>query len=169
VESSWLPFGILRRPHGTSGEIPLRPFNIEGALEIVPELPAPVQLVSGQEVTEATLVACRAVHGEFLVRFEGIETRESAAALAGRELHLPRDAFAPLDDTEFFVEDLVGCEAFLGDGQRVGRVTGTFWNGAHDVITIVRDDGSERLLPVVGEFISQFESASRRLVVDLHE
>jgi 16S rRNA processing protein RimM len=125
--------------------------------------------VHAEQVTEAKLVACRAVHGEFLVRFEGIATRESAAALAGRELHLPRGVFSPLDGAEFFVEDLVGCEVFEDDGRPVGLVTGTFWNGAHDVVAIVGKDGSERLLPVVSEFIRRFESAPRRLIVDLHD
>jgi 16S rRNA processing protein RimM len=169
MESAWLPFGILRRPHGTSGEVPLRPFNIEGAEDVVPVPPVQVRLARDQAITEIKLVACRVVHGEFLVRFEGITTREAAGVLSGQELHLPRESFAPLDDAEFFVEDLVGCDAFQGDGKRIGRVTGTFWNGAHDVITIMGEDGSEHLLPVVSEFISQFESATRRLVVDLHE
>jgi len=169
MESAWLPFGILRRPHGTSGEIPLRPFNIEGAEDVVPVPPVQVRLSRGQEVTDAKVVTCRAVHGEFLVRFEGVETREAAGALAGQELHLPREAFAPLGGADFFVEDLVGCEVFQDDGQRVGFVTGTFWNGAHDVITIVGKDGGERLLPVVSEFILRFECVARRLVVDLHE
>ncbi len=128
-----------------------------------------VRLVQAGNVTEAKLVACRAVRGEFLVRFEGIATRESAAALAGQELHLPRGSFAPLDGAEFFVEDLVGCEVFEDDGRRVGLVAGTFWNGAHDVVAIVGEDGSERLLPVVAEFIRGFESAPRRLIVDLHD
>jgi 16S rRNA processing protein RimM len=165
--SEWLPFGILRRPHGTSGEIPVLPFNADGPAALKP--PMPVRLVRAQEVSEAVLVACRPVHAGFLVRFEGIVSREAARALAGCELHLPRPAFTPLDEDEFFVEDVVGCEAFRSDGQRIGRVTATFWNGAQDVMSIVGEDGSERMLPVVPEYILQFEPALRRIVVDPHE
>ena len=169
MASEWLPFGILRRPHGTSGEIPLLPFNVGASEGVVPVPPVRVRLARAQEVTEANLVACRLVHVGFLVRFEGIATREAAAALAGQELHLPREAFGSLDDAEFYVEDIVGCEAFEPGGRRIGRVTGTFWNGAQDVMTIVGDDGSERLLPVVSDYLLQFERESRRLIVDLHE
>ena len=77
-------------------------------------------------------------------------------------------AFGPLGEAEFYVEDMVGCEAFQPDGQRRGRVTGTFWNGAQDVMTIVGDDGGERLVPVVPEYVLHFESASRRLTIDPH-
>jgi len=168
MESEWLPFGVLRRPHGTSGEIPLLPFNgadSPGA-SLVP--PVRVRLVRGQEMIETTVVACRSVHEGFLVRLEGIESREAAGVLAGQELHLPRAAFDPLGEDEFYVEDMVGCEAFDSEGKRIGRVTGTFWNGAQDVMTIVADDGSEHLLPVVTEYVLEFEPESRRLIVDLH-
>jgi 16S rRNA processing protein RimM len=169
MESEWLPFGILRRPHGTSGEIPLLPFNAGAAQDVVPVPPVRVRLARAQEVSEATLVACRQVHVGFLVRFDGITSREAASALAGQELHLPRTAFGPLDEAEFYVEDMVGCEAFRPDGQRIGRVTATFWNGAQDVMTIVGDDGSERLLPVVPEYVLEFGRESRRVIVDPHE
>lgn len=171
MEAEWLPFGILRRPHGTSGEIPLLPFNAGAGQGVVPIPPLRVRLARAQDedVREATLVACRQVHVGFLVRFDGITSREAASALAGQELHLPRAAFGPLDEAEFYVEDMIGCEAFQPDGQRLGRVTGTFWNGAQDVMTIVGDDGGERLVPVVPEYVLQFEGASRRLIIDLHE
>jgi len=168
MESEWLPFGILRRPHGTSGEIPLLPFNAGASQGVVPLPPVRVRLTRAQQISEATMVACRQVHVGFLVRFEGITSREAASALAGQEIHLPRIAFGPLDNDEFYVEDMVGSEAFGADGQRIGRVTATFWNGAQDVMTIVGDDGIEHLLPVVPEYVLEFERESHRVIVDLH-
>ena len=35
-------------------------------------------------------------------------------------------------------------------------------------MTIVGDDGGELLVPVVPEYVLQFESTARRLIVDLH-
>jgi 16S rRNA processing protein RimM len=159
MESEWLPFGILRRPHGTSGEIPLLPFNAGASQGVVPVPPVRVVLARAQEVSEVTMVACRQVHAGFLVRFDGITSREAASSLAGQELRLPRAAFGPLEDDEFYVEDMVGSEAFRA----------TFWNGAQDVMTIIADDGSEHLLPVVPEYVLEFERESRRVIVDLHE
>lgn len=172
MDSEWLPYGILRRPHGTSGEIPLLPFNAGASQGVVPVPPVRVLLARAQEVSEVsevTMVACRHVHAGFLVRFDGITSREAASSLAGQELRLPRAAFGPLEDDEFYVEDMVGSEAFRADGQRIGRVTATFWNGAQDVMTIIADDGSEHLLPVVPEYVLEFERESRRVIVDLHE
>ena len=131
--------------------------------------PVRIRLVRSQEVSAADIVACRPVREGFLIRFGGIASREAAAALVGQEIHLPRKAFAPLEGAEFYVEDIVDCDAFQPDGQRIGRVRCTFWNGAQDVMMIVGEDGSERLLPVVPEYVCRFERAPRRLIVDLHE
>ncbi len=167
--SGWLPFGTLGRPHGTKGEILLCPFNQKGAGTVAWALPLPVQVVRAEECAAADIVAIRPVHGGFLVRFAGAESRESVAAMVGRQLHLPRSLFGPLGEAEFFVEDLAGCDVFLPDGRRLGRVVSTFWNGAHDVMTIVADDGTERLVPAVAQYIRHFEVVNRRLVLDADE
>jgi 16S rRNA processing protein RimM len=147
----------------------LHPFNAEGTQLEDAELPLVVHLVRGQESQDATIVAVRPVHAGWLIRFQGLDSRDAVAALVGREVHLPGEAFAPLGEAEFFVEEIVGCEVVLGDGQRLGRVSSTFWNGAQDVMTIVADDGSERMLPVVPAYVCSFQREHRRLVVDLHE
>jgi len=165
----YLPFGVLRRPHGTRGEILLAPFNVACGQRWQPVVPLAVRLVRGADVRESVLVASRSAHAGFLVRFHDQEARARVAALVGCEVHLPRSALAPLAEGEFYVEDMVGCEAFGLDGERLGHVAGTFWNGAQDVMTIVREDGSERLLPVVAHFISRFAPAERRVIVDLHD
>ena len=167
--SEWLPFGVLRRPHGTSGEILLHIFNSDGVQKAGLVPPARVRLARSQASQDVDVVACRRVQEGFLVRFDGFASREAAATLVGQELQLPRTAFAPVGDAEFYVEDIVGCEVVQADGKLLGRISGTFWNGAQDVMTIVGDGGGERLVPVVPEYVCRFERMSRRLIVDLHE
>ncbi len=87
----------------------------------------------------------------------------------GQELYFPRASFAPLAAAEFYVEDIVGYEVFRPDGQKLGRVSGTFWNGAQDVMTIAGEDGVERLLPVVEEYVRSLDHEHRSLVVDPHD
>jgi 16S rRNA processing protein RimM len=125
--------------------------------------------VRGEDFKEAEISACRPVHAGFLVRFAGFESREAIAEAVGYEVHLPREKLGPLTDGEFYVEDIVGCDVFDMEGLSLGRVKGIFWNGAQDVMTIVADDGGERLLPVVAQFVRRFELLRRRLVVDFHD
>jgi ribosomal 30S subunit maturation factor RimM len=81
----------------------------------------------------------------------------------------PRRSFAPLGSAEFFVEDIVGCEVFHPRGQRLGRVSGTYWNGAQDIMVVRTDGDAECLFPVVAEYVLHFDGERRRLTVDPHE
>jgi 16S rRNA processing protein RimM len=168
MDSHWLPFGVLRRPHGNTGEILLHPFN-EGAVQAETIPSARVCLRGSDGETEVMVAAARRVNDGFLVRFAGIHDRAAVRALVGRELCVPRPALAPLAAGEFFVEDIVGCSVVRADGIRLGQVRGTFWNGGQDVMVVVGDDGEEHCYPVVADFILRFDGERRLLVVDCHE
>jgi 16S rRNA processing protein RimM len=163
-----LPFGRLGRPHGVRGEIALRPFNTDGAALADLELPMPVQLVREKERKELTLSAVRPANEALLVCFEGVASREQAAALTNFELWLPRAALPELETDEFYVEDLIGCTVIDTEGRERGTVKSTFWNGAQDVLTLTGPDG-EAHVPAVPEFIREVDLDARRVVVDMHD
>ena len=163
-----LPFGRLGRPHGVRGEIALRPFNPDGNGLDDKALPAPIELVREKERRQMTLVAVRPANQSLLVRLEGIETREQAAALTNFEVWLPRSALPALESDEFYVEDLVGCVVVDVAGRVRGTIKSTFWNGAQDVLTLEGPDG-ELLVPAVAEFIRSVDLEARQVIVDMHE
>jgi 16S rRNA processing protein RimM len=167
--SDWLAFGILRRPHGIEGEILLHAHNSAGAGSGTAGLPSKVRVGEGGKVRELSVAAWKPVPEGYLVRFGGIEDREAVAALVGQEVSFPRRTLAPLGSAEFYVEDIVGCEVFHSHGQLLGRVRGTFWNGAQDIMVVKTDDGGECLFPVVAEYVLHFDGERRRLTVDPHE
>jgi len=166
---TWLPFGFLRRPHGTRGEILLSPFNADADSAWAEHLPTQVRWVKGAESVDTHVVAARPVAAGWLVRFANNESRETVAALVGGEVQIPRQGLPALASDEFYVEDVVGCEVYAADGQRLGCVKGTFFNGAHEVMVVVGDAGEERLVPVVPDFVLGFDAGARRLTVDAHE
>lgn len=151
------------------GEILLRLWNGTGSYLVNSGLPLKIRLVEAGKYLEANLVAFRAIHEGFLVCFDGIESRELVSELVGKELHVARRGLKPLDDSEFFVEDIVGCEVFLEDGKKLGKVSGTYWNGAQDIMSVQGENGTEHLLPVIPEYVLRFEHEKRRLIVDFHE
>lgn len=167
MSADWLPFGRLGRVHGTRGEIHLRAHSGRPAERLV--VPCPVRLTGGGAERELVLVGVRTVPDGYLARFDGLTDRESVAALCGQELHFSRASLPGLAADEFYVEDIVGCEVVGVDGVQLGKVTGTFWNGAHDVMTVVAEDGAERLLPVVPAYVLRFDQERGQLVVDPHD
>jgi 16S rRNA processing protein RimM len=164
-----LPFGILGRPHGTTGEISLHPFHAGGCR--LDTVPLPLAAAIGDTASEAPakITAVRRVADGFLLRLEGVLTREQATSLTGRDLCLAKSMLPPLSPGEFYVEDLVDCRVEDREGRVLGVVRSVFWNGAHDVMVIGSGEGGERLLPAVPEFVVAVDRSTKCVVVDPHE
>lgn len=160
-----MPFGILGRPHGTAGEISLHPFHSGGCRLDTVALPLAVTIGD----SAATITAVRRTADGFLLKLDGVLTREKAASLTGQQLGLPKSTLPPLGAGEFYVEDLVGCRVEDSDGRVLGVVRSVFWNGAHDVMVIGDEERGERLLPAVPEFIVAVDRLTKCVVVDPHE
>jgi 16S rRNA processing protein RimM len=147
------------------GELVLHPFNAGGV--DLRELSLPLTVRVGDR--EMSLVAARPTADAWLVRLEGVDDRDAAAALTNVDLTLARAALPEPDDGEVYVEDLVGCEVRDVEGRRRGVVRATFWNGAQDVLSIVDDAGVELLVPAVPEFLRELDLEARTVIVDPHE
>jgi len=157
-----LPIGVFGRPHGVGGEIMFRPHDAGSrALDSIRRL---VVVRDGRRQIY-DVVAVRPVAAGFLVRLEGISDRDAAAALTLAEVRVPRAALPALGAGEYYVEDVVGCAVSDENGRALGIVTNTFWNGAHDVGTLVDVDGRERLLPLVPDFVLEVDAPGRKMRV----
>jgi 16S rRNA processing protein RimM len=153
---------VLGRPHGVTGEIALRPYNERGrSLATLRQ----VYVVRDGVRTTRDVTACRAVGGGYLLRLAGVVDRAAAAALTLGEVRIPRSALPALGPGEFYVEDIPGCAVEDEAGKPLGTAAGTFWNGAHDVVTVAGGDGRERLIPLVPDFVLTVDGPNRKIVV----
>lgn len=146
-----IEIGRLGSPHGLRGEVTLHP-HFPGS-----ELPgigmvAIVCLPGGRE-TRLVVRSRRPVAKGVLVAFEGVPDRSAAEALRGGLVLVARDDLPPLDEGEFYYDDLPGLPVLLPDGCEVGRVRGVF-RGATDVLE-VDVQGAEVLVPVAVGFVRE--------------
>ncbi len=109
------------------------------------------------------LRAIRPVGGGYLIRLAGIADRETAATLTLSEVRVRRAVLPPLEPGEFYVEDVPGCVVEDETGRARGLARNTFWNGAHDVLTVDVDGEPERLVPLVPEFVLGVDGPGRKI------
>jgi 16S rRNA processing protein RimM len=119
---------------------------------------------AGDRCFELSLVG--AVKGVVLARLSGIEDRGQAEALRGLRLHLPRAALPQTEAEEYYHADLIGLEAVLGDGTRVGRVRAIHDFGAGDTLELARPGASPVMVPFTRAVVPSIELAAGRLVLD---
>ena len=164
--------GRIGRPHGVRGE-----------MKVHPETDDPDRLVDldrlfvGDRPEAAREVAVDGVRFQYpkgrtvvLLSLAGVDTREGAEDLVGRELYADERDLPALADGEAYLHDLVGLEVVVVDdaGGAVGDPVGTvrdFYEGAQLLFAIERPDGTEVLLPDVDEFVDRLDLEERRLYV----
>src|SRR5690606_17059102 len=99
----------------------------------------------------------------------GLDSRDAAEALRGRELWIDREQLPELADDEFYLADLVGLDVereHEDATEHIGRITGVTSNGMQDLLCI-RLRGREWLLPAIAPFIVDIDD--RRVLVDVHD
>jgi len=101
-----------------------------------------------------------------VAHFAGVESREAAAALRGREVGLRRDVLPPPAENEYFWTDLEGLEVMNRSGVCLGRVAGVAGNGAHPILRVATQEGPERLIPFVPAYVDRVDMAAGRIEVD---
>jgi 16S rRNA processing protein RimM len=122
-------------------------FGVKGELRIRAYTSDPLALVRYADMRCAdgapalTLSSGRPIKGALLARALGVDTREAAEALRGLDLYVPRNAFPPADEDEFYLTDLIGLTAVGLDGARLGRVRSVQDFGAGDLIEIEPPEG----------------------------
>lgn len=160
--------GVFGRPHGVTGELSLRPYNPQG--RSLAALRRIVVVRAGRR-EEREVTACRPVEGGYLVRLAGVADREAAAAFTLGEVRVSRTSLPPLEPGEYYVEDVPGCAVENEAGRPLGVAVGTFWNGAHDVLTVAGqegeggEEGKEHLIPLVPDFVLTVDARGRKIRV----
>ena len=108
--------------------------------------------------------------GRVILKFEGYDSPEASAALAGTELTVPEAEAVELEDDEFYDWQLVGCRVETVGGETVGTVSGVHHYGGAGPVLAVRDEGGrEHLVPFVESICVEVDVDAKLIRVDAPE
>ena len=153
---SVVEIGYVAKAHGVYGE-----------LRVVPYHRGSTVLVNADHVYLDGIVysvnRVRPVSGDFLVVLDDVADRNTASALRGKTVSIPR-SLIPLKHGEVLLIDLVGCTAYLPDGSEYGTVA-DIEPGSQDRLVIHRGN-IELLLPYVEAFVKDVDIDAKKIIVD---
>ena len=136
----------IGKAHGLGGEVKIDLLGgPTGALDEARSVfVGPTQLDARFMVVESL----RGRGGRPILKLRGIDGPEEARALGGSKLFLPRGAFPPPGEGEFYQVDLVGMRVDAG-GENLGTVEEVQETSAFDLLIVRGDDpnSEERLVP----------------------
>jgi len=152
--------GYVRRAHGIKGAVIVRPLSDEPSRRWVPEA---VVTSDAEPPVDYTVVSAHAHPAGVLVRFEGVDDRNTAEALKGTSFTISSDERRDLDDGEYWPDDLVGCTVFDESGAMLGTVETVVFGAAQDRLAIRTDHGIVEV-PLVEAIIPTVDVAAQRIV-----
>ena len=161
-QDALLEVGVVVRAHGVQGLVRVKLHN--PASDALGAGRSVALLLAGGEVQEVALQVVAAQRGLLLVRVPGVADREAAERLRGARILVERESLDPLDEGQYYYEDLVGCQVLDESGRVVGEVHEVFEAGASDILAI-RLGATERYVPLVDEWVTRVSLKERQIHV----
>lgn len=164
----WLTVARIVKPQGRRGEV---------AAEVLTDFPErlrqrqQVWLWSGAGEPQPAAVENIWPHKNYLVfKLAGWDSIVRAKELVGLEIQIPRRQAAPLEDSEFYLDDLIGCQVVeQASGEELGRVRELTPTGGTDLLAVETPEGKELLIPFAEEFCPRIDPEAGLIEVALPE
>lgn len=165
----YLVVARLRKPHGLKGEFSIFPLTSDPEQVFAPgRRLVRLGLDGAVEGEPVEIERSRGYHREWLVKFRGVESRDTLDGWRGQFLGAPAEELKPPADGEVYVHELEGFSVRRADGTPVGVVTGLYELPA-GITLEVQGPKREFLLPFRKEFVRTVRRAERVLEVELPE
>lgn len=155
--------GRLGRPHGLDGELALDSVSLD-AHELAGMRRFTWRNAAG-ETRPLTLRRARQANARVLVTFDGVTSRDQAAALTLGELLADSEGLPDPGPKAAYTFELIGLTVVTEDGRVLGELADVLHTGAHPIY-VVRGE-RELMIPATPETLKGVSLAERRIVVAL--
>lgn len=154
--------GRIVKAHGTAGEV------LVEVLSDAPDRFAPGARVEAGELEgerrSLTVRTSRVDRGKLLVSFQGIKTRDQAAAVRGSLLSIAAADVAPPPEGTWYEWQIVGLDVVDENGERLGELVRVDERAGNDLWVVDTGHG-ETQVPAVEEFVRSVDLDTKRIVV----
>jgi len=155
-----LNVGRIGRAHGILGEA-----TIEVRTDLAEERFALGAKLETDSHGVLTVESARVHNGILLLGFTGISDRNSVEKLRDVLLYSEVDIDEPgFEEDDYHVLQLIGCKAYLVDGDLLGEVTEVLNLPGQDVLSIKSENG-EVLIPFVHQLVPIVDIKAKRMTV----
>lgn len=147
----YLEAGKIVGTHGVRGELRVQPWCDS------PQQLAALKTLYFDKGARPVRVQSRPHKNIVLVKMEGVETVQDAAALRDKVLYLHRDDLK-LEPGRYFIQDLIGLRVTDADtGKDYGVLTDVSSTGANDVYHLRTGEGAQVLIPVIPQVVTEVD------------
>lgn len=103
--------------------------------------------------------------GSVIIKLEGIDTPEAAAAYREHFLLVDRQNAVKLPEDTFFICDIIGSRVFDENGSELGELQDVLQTGSNDVYVVRNESGREILIPALKSVVRSVLPEQKRIDV----
>jgi len=148
--------------HGIKGAVKVKYFTDTPDYYLNEEL---FFLETDKQLQSLKVLQIRSAKSGWIILFEEVDSRNTAEKLKGCRLFLPDDQLRPLESSEVFVHQLIGCRVEDKNGRFLGEISEYLETGANNVFEVC--NGKSRfMIPDVPHVVLRLNIKSRLMTID---
>ncbi|GMQ56928.1 ribosome maturation factor RimM [Vallitalea sediminicola] len=158
--------GKIVNTHGIRGEVKVLSLTDDPKRF---ELLDYVYIDNNKSLEKYTIKNIKYFKNMIIIKFEELQDMTSAEKLKQSMVKIPRELALPLEDDEYYVQDLMDIKVSTDDCKYLGTIKDIIFTGSNDVYVIETEDKKEILIPALKQCIKQIDMNSKTMIVSLLE
>ena len=159
-ELTWI--ATIVGAHGIKGAVKVEYFTETPEYYLNVEL---FFLEADGQLQSLKVLQIRSIKSGWIILFEEVDSRNTAEKLKGCRLLLPDNQLRPLESSEVFVHQLIGCSVEDKSGRFLGKISEILETGANNVYEVL--NGKSRfMIPDVPHVVLELNIKSRLMTID---
>lgn len=160
---NYVCIGKLIKPFGLKGEMKLEVYT-----DFIEERFAKgssVFFYDGKDYLKFIVSTTRMHKGQLLVSFKGYEDINLIEKYRGLSVYKSKDDIKPLNEGEYYFDDLVNLELFDED-KRLGKVLKVEEGIKYNFLRVLKSDETTALVPFIERFIKEVDLKERKIYIN---
>ncbi len=164
MEQDLLRVGVIANTHGVHGEVKVFPTTDDvNRFKKLKE----VILDTGKEQKNLEITGVKFFKNMVILKFKGIDSINDIEKYKGKDLLVTRENAVKLKKDEYFICDLIGCQAITEEGTVIGELTEVLQTAANDVFVIQTAEKKEVLIPYIDDCVKDVSIEEKKIIVHL--
>ncbi|MDY3928365.1 MAG: ribosome maturation factor RimM [Clostridia bacterium] len=161
-----LEVGKIVNTHGLKGEVKIVTWT--DSPDVFEDLDFVFAKKKKEEI-KLTLKSIKYQKNNIIVKFSEINSIDEAEAYKNCVLSADREMLGELPEGVYYIADLIGCDVFDENNNKIGTLTDVFNTGANDIYVVSRPQNKDLLIPVIDETIINVDTENKRIDIKLIE
>ncbi|WP_138206668.1 ribosome maturation factor RimM [Haloimpatiens lingqiaonensis] len=112
---------------------------------------------------EKNILGVKFQKDKVILKVEGINSMDEAMKYRGKYIKINRKDAVPLEENTYFIADLVKCEVFDTNGEKIGKVYEVVKTGSNDVYWIKGE--KEVLVPALKDIVKEVDIDNFKITI----